>query len=170
MRYIIPHEAQSSSLIWQPSNRHELKYHCREQSFPVLDTALEVLPHETLRTILSKEIQVCAHNNSVFGTSCQRKSLYSYIQTSISAHKKKVVECLLCKCSPRVSEVQDIHTQNGDSYKLFGSADQSIKYESQKVALQPELKILQQPQYSVSCILDIRNLNFQRCVLPSNQY
>lgn len=64
----------------------------------------------------------------------EKVCIATYRQASVHT-KKKVVECLLCKCSPRVSEVQDIHTQNGDSYKLFGSADQSIKYESQKVAL-----------------------------------
>lgn len=63
-----------------------------------------------------------------------------------TAHtKRKAVECLLYKCSLGVSEVQDTQMQNGDSYRLLGSADRSIKYGSRKVALWPEPKILQQP-------------------------
>lgn len=60
--------------------------------------------------------------------------LATYRQASAHA-KRKAAECLLYKCNSRVSEVHAIHMQDGDSYKLFGSEGQSIKYKSQKVAL-----------------------------------
>lgn len=88
-----------------------------------------------------------------YGLYCQRKSKFvpiiiaclelpakekvcaaMYRQATVHT-KRKAVECLLYKCSPGVSEVQDIHMQNGDSYRLLGSADWSIKYGSRKVAL-----------------------------------
>lgn len=53
-----------------------------------------------------------------------------------SAHaKRKAAERLLYKCNSRVSEAHARHMQDGDGYKLFGSEGQSLKYESQKVAL-----------------------------------
>lgn len=87
-----------------------------------------------------------------------------------SAHgKRQAAECLLYKRSSKVSEVHAGRTQHGDAWKLFGGEGRSTTYKSQKVALSPELEILQQPFGSVSYILEIRKL-FQRCVLPSIEY